>query len=191
MPKTKSTPKQLSLLDLDPPKGRPTERQRLYWETWNKAVYERLVQQFQKEYQEIPILRKRLQERFVELYMTHPENVFLVDMGSGELIRDELILRQVWGMDISKFIAERRRHLSAQIVLLLDGRIQARDWRPEISQRLGFVLSRQGDLLQALQSSGLEYCLEKDGFKGRVWLFGPPERVKEFFKYGWEAGFLR
>ncbi|MGM0425213.1 MAG: hypothetical protein ACQEQX_09890 [Thermodesulfobacteriota bacterium] len=191
MPKTKNNNKQLSLLDLDPPAGQPTERQKLYWETWNKPVFERLVREFQDEYQEAPILRKRLQERFIDLYMTHPKNAYLVDMGTGQLLQDELLLRQVWGMDISNFSAERRRHLSTQLVALLDGKISAQDWKPEIAQRLGYVSSRQEDLLQALQESGLEYSLERDGFKGRIWIFGPPQRVKEFFKHGWEAGFLR
>ncbi|MDZ7762055.1 MAG: hypothetical protein U5L00_17605 [Desulfovermiculus sp.] len=93
--------KQLSLLDLEPPSGEPTQREMLYWETWNKQRYQRLVQEFQQQYQESPILRRGMQERNLDLYMTHPSNAYLVDQDTGELIQERKLLHRVWGMDIS------------------------------------------------------------------------------------------
>ncbi len=182
--------KQLSLLDLEPPSGEPTQREMLYWETWNKQRYQRLVQEFQQQYQESPILRRGLPERNLDLYMTHPRNAFLVDQDTGELILERKLLHRVWGMDIREFSTERRRHLSSQLVALLDGKISAEDWNPEIAQRIGFHKERQSQLQQLLQSFELGYSLERDGFRGKVWVFGPPDKVKKFFKQGQEAGFL-
>ena len=182
--------KQLSLLDLEPPSGEPTQREMLYWETWNKQRYQRLVQEFQQQYQESPILRRGLPERNLDLYMTHPKNAFLVDQDTGELFLERKLLPRVWGMDIREFSTERRRHLSAQLVALLDGKISAEDWNPEIAQRIGFHKDKQGQLQQLLQSFELGYSLERDGFRGKVWVFGPPDTVKKFFKQGQEAGFL-
>jgi hypothetical protein len=182
--------KQLSLLDLEPPSGEPTQREMLYWETWNKQRYQRLLQEFEQQYQESPILRRRLPERKLDLYMTHPTNSYLVDQITGELIQESTLLHRVWGMDIRKFSAERRRHLSAQIAALLDGKISAEDWNPEIAQPIGFHKERQGQLQQLLQSFELGYSLERDGFRKKVWVFGPPDKVNKFFKQGQEAGIL-
>ncbi len=182
--------KQLSLLDLEPPSGEPTQRQMLYWAGWNKQRYQRLVQEFMQQYQENPILCRRLKKHNLDLYMTHPSNAYLVDRNTGELIQESKLLRQVWGMDIRKFSAERRRHLSPQIVALLDGKISAADWTPEIAQRIGFYKAKQGQLQRLLQDLKLGYCLERDGFRGKVWVFGPPDKVKTFFKQGQETGVL-
>lgn len=182
--------KQLSLLDLEPPSGEPPQRQILYWAAWNRQRYQRLVQKFEQQYQESPVLRRGLKEHNLDLYMTHPSNAYLVDRNTGELIQESKLLRQVWGMDISKFSAERRRHLSAQIVALLDGKISVTDWNPEIAQRIGFYKVKQVQLQQLLRDFDLDYCLEKDGFRGKVWVFGPPDKVKTFFKQGQEAGIL-
>ncbi len=184
----RSFQKQLSLLDLEPSRAEPTERQRLYWESFVRAPFEKLVHSFYELYQESPIFRRRLQERGLDLYMTHPENAFLVDFYAGPLVQDDLLLRQVWSMDIAKFSAERRKHVSAQVVDLLDGAIKPEQWKPEIAQCLSFNHSRQAELLRVLNGLSLEHNLEKDGFKGKVWVFGPPAAVKELFKCGWELG---
>lgn len=182
--------KLLSLLDLEPPSGEPTQRQLLSWETQNKQRYQRLVQEFVQQYQEPPILRRVLQKRHLDLYMTHPSNAYLVDKDTGELVQEKKLLHQVWGMNINKFSAERRRHLSAQIVALLDGKISSEDWKPEIAQRIGFYKAKQIHLRQLLRGFDLDFCLEKDGFRGKVWVFGPPDKVKTFFKQGHESGIL-
>jgi hypothetical protein len=182
--------KQLSLLDLEPPSGEPTQRQMLYWAGWNKQRYQRLVQEFQQQYQESPILCTRLKKHNLDLYMTHPSNAYLVDRDTGKLIQESKLLRQVWGMDIREFSLERRRHLSAQIAALLDGRISATDWKPEIAQRIGFYKAKQVQLQRFLRDFDLDYCLEKDGFRGKVWVFGSPDKVKTFFKQGQETGIL-
>lgn len=186
----RSFQKQLSLLDLEPSQAEPTERQRLYWESFVRAPFEKLVHRFYELYKEAPIFRRRLQEHGLDLYMTHPGNAFLVDCYAGILVQNDLLLRQVWSMDIAKFSAERLKHVSAQAVALLDGTIKTEDWKPEIAQCLSFDHSRQTDLLQVLNGFSLEHNLEKDGFKGKVWVFGPPAAVRELFKCGWELGLL-
>jgi hypothetical protein len=122
--------------------------------------------------------------------MTHPSNACLVHRDTGELIQVSKLLRRVWSMDISKFSAERRRHLSAQIIALLDGKISVDDWNPEIAQRMSFQQAKQGQLQQLLRDFELGYSLERDGFQGKVWVFGPPDTVNKFFKQGYEAGIL-
>ena len=187
---SKPKQRQLSLLDLKPPSGEPTQREMLSWETWNKQHYQRLVHTFQEQYQESPILRKGLQKRNLVLYMTHPSNACMVDQNTGELIQDRRLLQRVWGMDIREFSLERRRHLSAQIAALLDGTISGADWNPEIAQRIAFHQAKQRHLQRLLQDFGLDYSLERDGFRGKVWVFGSPKTVKKFFKQGQEAGIL-
>lgn len=183
-------PRQLSLLDLEPPSGGPTQRELVYWETWNKDRFQRLVQDFRQQYLESPIMRRRLLQRNLDLYMTHPKNAYLVHQRTGELVQDQKLLRQAWSMDIDKFSAERRRHLSAQIADLLDGKMSPEDWQPEIAQRITFDEDRQQDLQLLLQDQGLAYSLERDGFRGKIWVFGAPAAVKSFLKRGQEAGIL-
>ena len=182
-------PSRPSLLDLEPRDG-PPERLRLNWMLWQKPRYERIVREFQAEYGESPVFRKRHVTRQVDLYLTHPENALAVYLQDGSLVSDSSLHRLAWGTDMASLAAERRRHISPQVQALLDGEISARQWSREIMQRLFFHPEREQELARLLQESGLAYCLEKEWHRGVIRVFGAPEEISSIFRRGAELGLI-
>lgn len=186
-PRGKET--RLSLLDLEPKQG-PTERERLIWQTFHHNPFAEDVQRFREAYGEGPVLWRRLDAQEADLFLTHPENVLLISLKTGELLRDDRLERSVWTTDPRKYALERRKHISAQVASLLDGHIAREDWRPEVMHSFRFREDQKEELLGFLNSLGLPYCLEKEGFRRIIRVFGAPERLKAFFKRGVEQGLL-
>lgn len=179
----------LSLLDLEPGQG-PSERRRLNWMLWHKPRHDRIVRDFEATYGERPIFWKRFITRQVDLYLTHPENALAVDRQTGSLVRDARLHRLAWGAPVDAMVAERRRHISSQVSALLDGKITAQQWQPEIMQRFFHNRDREGELVELLRETGLEYCLEKERHKGIIRVFGPPGQVERLFRLGVEQGLI-
>ncbi len=189
--KTQSKPgRQLSLLDLETREG-PTERERLTWHAFHTKPFAEQVDRFREAYGEEPVFWKRLSRKQVDLFMTHPKNVLLISLETGELLQDGRLRRSAWARDISQYTLERRKHISSQVASLLDGKMGSEDWSPEVMHFFRFKEDRSQELLRYLSEIGLESCLEKDGFKRLIRVFGAPEKLKAFFKRGLELGFLQ
>lgn len=181
--------KQLSLLDLYSTQG-VTERNRLVWITYHKVEYERIINDFKDSYGEDPIFWKRLNKNQTDIFYTHPEHVVLVDLKTGELFKDNKLINLAWTIKPSLFNKERRKHISDQMVALLDGRISPEDWTKEVFYRLKFNQDYKDDVIAFFSNSGLQYCLEIEAHKGIIRVFGPPEKLKNLFKQGIEKGIL-
>lgn len=181
--------KRLSLLDLEPEQG-PTQRERLIWQAFHQNPFAESVQRFLEAYGEEPILWRRLSAQDVDVFFTHPENVLLISLATGELVRDDRLERSVWTRDLKKYSLERRRHISNQAASLLDGLIRREDWKPEVMHSFRFREERRDELLGFLVDLGLPYCLEKEGFKRTIRVFAAPDMQKTFYKRGVERGLL-
>lgn len=182
-------PSRLSLLDLEPKQG-TSERRRLAWMLWQKPRFEELVRDFEATYGERPVFWSCFIAKEMDLYLTYPENALAVHRQSGELVLDSRLYSLAWGSKIDSLTPERRRHISTQVCALLDGRITAQEWRPEVMQRFYFNRELVEELETVLRRSGLGYCLEKEWHKGIIRVFGAPQDLKWLFHLGLEQGLL-
>jgi|GEM_PF-1835311 len=178
-----------SLLDLEPKQG-TSERRRLAWRLWQRPRFEDLVRSFEATYGERPVFWKCFMAKAMDLYLTHPENALAVNRQSGELVLDSRLYTLAWGSRIDSLAPERRKHISPQVCAILDGRITARQWRPEVMQRFFFNRERVEELVSVLRRKGLGYCLEKEWHKGIIRIFGAPQELKRLFHMGLEQGLL-
>ncbi|MCF8030656.1 MAG: hypothetical protein K9K39_07155 [Desulfohalobiaceae bacterium] len=182
-------PSRPSLLDLEPKQG-TSERRRLAWMLWQRPRFEELVRSFEATYGERPVFWRCFMAEDMDLYLTHPVNALAVHRQSGELILDSRFYSLAWGSRIDSLAPERRRHISPQVCALLDGRITAQEWRPEVMQRFFLNRERVGELETVLRQRGLGYCLEKEWHKGVIRVFGTPQELNRLFHMGLEQGLL-
>ena len=158
---------------------------------WYRLPYLEFVQQFYELHNETPIFWRRLKSFPATLYLTKPENAFFVHHETGELVDPPALRYKAWRLELSRFAADRRCHISSQMVRLLDYELAPEQWHPEIAENLRFVPAQYEMLLETLHTWGLDYCFTKEGYKGYITVFGAPQTLFRFFAFGVEKGVLQ
>ncbi|MGM0645295.1 MAG: hypothetical protein ACQESV_02690 [Thermodesulfobacteriota bacterium] len=161
------------------------------WQMWYRLPYLEFVQHFYELHNEAPILWRRLKTFPATLYLTEPENAFFVHRETGELVDPPALRHKAWRLELSRFSADRRCHISPQIVRLLNGTLSPEQWSPEVAENLRFEPAMQEMLLETLHNWGLTYCFTKEGYKGYITVFGEPQKLFKFFTVGVEKGVLK
>jgi hypothetical protein len=181
---------QLSLLDLQRKNGVVVKHDFV----WRKFFYDlagQNLEAFKRSYSEEPIFWKRFNPSRIDVFMTDPQNAFVIDLNSGKLMENKDYLSKIYATPPDKFSMERRRHLSKQIVMLLDGHLTMESWISEIMELIKFKQEGLEDMVSYLKDHSIEYCLEKGAFKNELRIFADPRKILEIYNQGLELGFFK
>ena len=179
--------RQISLLDLEPQSG-PTPRQELHWHLFYRNEFQRTSETFYSRHGYRPIFWSRFVRLNCDLFMTSPTEVLIISLSSGELLTPEEYATQIWGLAPNECTVERKRHLSSQVVGVLNARLPRQSWQPEIMEHITFVPERKHKAMSLLQSRGLTAIMDRAWFKNVVRVFGPPDVLRKAYKDGADSG---
>ena len=190
MKKDRTLEKQLSLLDLET-QDEPSPRIIRDWHLFRKNKQRNKIQDFKNEYGEDPIFWRRLNRKKIDIFFTSPDNAVVIDLETGELITNPELLNIVWKLDVEKLNLERKKHLSAQVIALLNNSLDSSQWQNEIIEILGFIPEHKQKLIELFKTYPVNYCFEKEEYQNKVRVFGDPAHIQEIFKHGMESGILK
>ena len=161
-------------------KDAPESTRAVLWSIHHRRPYEAAVAAFVALYGAPPVFRLKLMTQRLDIFLMHPRNTVAVDTRTGLLACGEAINRLVWDESVGSWPTELHKFISPQVVAVMEGKKDRREWTPEIEQIFHFREGRRNASIDLLLEMELAYSFEKGGFEGYFQVFAAPDRIEAF-----------